>query len=158
MNCHLMTLLCLTWSFIEVSDQVCLFGFFRHRCALLPLVDSFTSPIYRTCSLISRKCGVPCRCHSRQLEMLNSVFRVLSIPYALAHRSREPFTLSSTGLPLGPLSPSSLSPCSVEFLDKAAKCCDSLWVILYLYAIKKLSLRAIAVHGIYKSNYFVINF
>ena len=30
------------------------------------------------------------------------------------------------GLPLGPLSPSSLSPCSIEFLDKAVKYCDSL--------------------------------
>ena len=94
-----------------------------------------TSPIYRTCSLNSRKCGVPCQCHSWQ--MLNSVFRVLSIPYTLAHHSREPFTSSSAGLPPGPLSPSSLSPCSIEFLDKAAKCCDSLWVILYLYANKK---------------------
>ena len=38
-----------------------------------------TSPIYRTCSLNSRKCGVPCRCHSRQMP--NPVFRVLFIPY-----------------------------------------------------------------------------
>ena len=50
----------------------------------------------------------------------------------------KPFTSSSAGLPLGPLSPSSLSPCSVEFLDKAANCCDSLWVISYLYANKKI--------------------
>ena len=41
-----------------------------------------TSPIYRTCSLNSRKCGVPCWCHSQQTS--NSVFRVLSIPYTLA--------------------------------------------------------------------------
>ena len=44
--------------------------------------QKITSPIYRTCSLNSRKCGVPCQCHSQQ--MLNSVFRVLSIPYTLA--------------------------------------------------------------------------
>ena len=50
----------------------------------------------------------------------------------------KPFISSSARLPLGPLSPLSLSPCSMEFLDKAAKCCDSLWVILYLYANKKI--------------------
>ena len=44
--------------------------------------EYITSPIYRTCSLNSRKCGVPCQCHSRQTP--NSVFRVLSIPYTLA--------------------------------------------------------------------------
>ena len=41
-----------------------------------------TSPIYRTCSLNSRKCGVLCQCHS--WKMPNLVFRVLSIPYTLA--------------------------------------------------------------------------
>ena len=41
-----------------------------------------TSPIYRTCSLNSRKCSVLCRCLSWQMP--NLVFRVLSIPYTLA--------------------------------------------------------------------------
>ena len=51
---------------------------------LLPFIYCYqiTSPIYRTCSLNFRKCGVLCQCHSWQT--LNSVFRVLSIPYTLA--------------------------------------------------------------------------
>ena len=51
-----------------------------------------TSPIYRTCSLNSRKCGVPCRCHSQQT--LNSVFRVLSIPYTLALKATSIWVVS----------------------------------------------------------------
>ena len=46
------------------------------------LYQIFTSPIYRTCFLDSRKCRVLCWCHSQQTP--NSVFRVLSIPYTLA--------------------------------------------------------------------------
>ena len=42
------------------------------------LCSVITSPIYRTCSRNSRKCGVSCRCHSQQTP--NSVFRVLFIP------------------------------------------------------------------------------
>ena len=83
--------MCNMWNFHSqpLSD-----GIFRALSYLLPYLSyllplsSFlfyaivTSPIYRTCSLNSRKCRVPCRCHSQQT--LNLVFRVLSIPYTLA--------------------------------------------------------------------------
>ena len=74
---------------IEVSiNSICKsIIFIRYSGAIDEAVASIstvnvTSPIYRTCSLNSRKCRVPCWCHSRQT--LNSVFRVLSIPYTLA--------------------------------------------------------------------------
>ena len=63
----------------------------------LDLDSNITSPIYRTCSLNSRKCGVPCRCHSRQTP--NLVFRVLSI-----------HTLALKAASIGVMSPSHRLP------------------------------------------------
>ena len=64
----------------------------RKLCSVVHLI---TSPIYRTWSLNSRKCGVPCRCHSRQTP--NSVFRVLSIPKVAAIRNQLPYVSAKSG-------------------------------------------------------------
>ena len=73
-----------------------------------------------------------------QIESVRLLLHWKNLQEIKTYQHLKPFTSSSARLPPGPLSPSSLSPRSMEFLDKAAKCCDSLWVISYLYANKKI--------------------